>query len=150
MVELIQLTDPRGMYGPYAFGISAHSNVYTHFGSGDGEIGIHGTDYPQGVGSRVSHGCIRLHNAAVVRLARTLPLGTPVDIVGEPTVPAHGSTRPLPPRGRPHVAAPPPPPAAAPPPPARRTPRAPAAMVAQATTRDFAAAEAAIARILLL
>ena len=38
VVELIQLTDPHGMYGPYAFGISAHSNVYTHFGSGDGEI----------------------------------------------------------------------------------------------------------------
>ena len=149
VVELIQLTDPHGMYGPYAFGISAHSNVYTHFGSGDGEIGIHGTDYPQGVGSRVSHGCIRLHNAAVVRLAKTVPLGTPVDIVGKPPVPAHGSTRPLPPRGRPHVVAPPPP-AAAPTLPARRTPRAPAAMVAQATTRDFAAAEAAIARILLL
>jgi lipoprotein-anchoring transpeptidase ErfK/SrfK len=32
------------------------------------------------IGSDVSHGCIRLRNAAVRRLAKILPIGTPVYI----------------------------------------------------------------------
>jgi lipoprotein-anchoring transpeptidase ErfK/SrfK len=43
-------------------------------------IGLHGTDYAAGIGKNVSHGCIRMSNAMITRLARTLPLGTPVRI----------------------------------------------------------------------
>jgi lipoprotein-anchoring transpeptidase ErfK/SrfK len=68
------------LYGPYAFGTSAFSNTYYHFGGGPGEIGLHGTNYPQGLGSKVSHGCIRVSNATIRRLAKLLPLGTPVVI----------------------------------------------------------------------
>lgn len=78
LVELLKQPDPHGVYGPYAFGTSAFSNVYYHFGGGPGEIGLHGTDYPAGLGHDVSHGCIRISNAAITRLARLLPLGTPV------------------------------------------------------------------------
>jgi hypothetical protein len=46
-------------------------------------VGIHGTNEPQGLGTDVSHGCIRIGNDAIVRLAKTLPLGTPVDVVGD-------------------------------------------------------------------
>jgi lipoprotein-anchoring transpeptidase ErfK/SrfK len=81
IAELLRQPDPNGLYGPYAFGTSAYSNVLTSFGGGPGEIGIHGTDYPQGIGTDVSHGCIRLLNRDIVRLAHTLPLGTPVEIV---------------------------------------------------------------------
>ena len=43
-------------------------------------IGIHGTNAPGLLPGRVSHGCIRLPNAAVLRLKRLMPVGTPVRI----------------------------------------------------------------------
>lgn len=78
IVELLQPDSPGGSYGPYSFGLSAHSNVLQTFAGGDGRVGLHGTNEPGLIGSSVSHGCIRLRNAAVRRLARILPLGTPV------------------------------------------------------------------------
>jgi len=80
VTKLLRQPNPRGSYGPWAFGISAHSTVLTDFGGGPGEVGIHGTDRPAALGRDVSHGCIRMRNAAIVRLARVLPLGTPVEI----------------------------------------------------------------------
>jgi lipoprotein-anchoring transpeptidase ErfK/SrfK len=79
--ELLKTPDPDGLYGPYAFGLSAYSTVLTHFGAGGkGEIGIHGTNEPQLIGTNVSHGCIRVANWNIRRLAKILPLGTPVEI----------------------------------------------------------------------
>lgn len=81
LVELLKQPYASGPYGPYAFGTSAFSPTLTSFGGGPGQIGIHGTNDPAGIGSDVSHGCIRLTNADIVRLAHTLPLGTPVRII---------------------------------------------------------------------
>ena len=81
VTSLLRQPDPHGIYGPWAFGLSVYSPVLTSFGGGPGEVGIHGTDAPAGIGRDVSHGCIRLPNAAIERLARMLPLGTPVQIV---------------------------------------------------------------------
>jgi lipoprotein-anchoring transpeptidase ErfK/SrfK len=80
IAELMRQPDPSGPYGPYAFGLSAHSNVLYSFGGGAGEIGIHGTNEPGALGTDVSHGCIRISNAGIAALARLLPLGTPVEI----------------------------------------------------------------------
>lgn len=80
VTDLVRPKDPSGFYGPYALGLSAHSDVYSSFGGGDGQIGIHGTNLPSAIGSDVSHGCVRVRNAVIERLARTLPLGTPVVI----------------------------------------------------------------------
>jgi lipoprotein-anchoring transpeptidase ErfK/SrfK len=80
ITELLKQTDPSGIYGPYAFGLSAHSNVLHEFAGGNGEIGIHGTDQPWLIGRNVSHGCIRVRNDVITRLAGELPLGTPVQI----------------------------------------------------------------------
>jgi lipoprotein-anchoring transpeptidase ErfK/SrfK len=80
VTRLLRQPDPRGAYGPWAFGLSVYSPVLTSFGGGPGEVGIHGTNAPAGIGRDVSHGCIRLPNAAIVELARVLPLGTPVRI----------------------------------------------------------------------
>ena len=77
---LFQPPDPRGFYGPYAYGLSGFSNVLPSFAGGPGIIGIHGTNDPAGLGRDVSHGCIRMSNAGITLLARTLPLGVPVDI----------------------------------------------------------------------
>lgn len=76
----LRTTDPAGFFGPYAFGLSAYSNVLTSFAGGDGEVGIHGTNEPWLLGKSVSHGCIRIRNAVITRLAHLLPLGTPVQI----------------------------------------------------------------------
>jgi lipoprotein-anchoring transpeptidase ErfK/SrfK len=78
--RLIVTHKPNGFYGPYAFGTSAYSNVLTDFGGGPGQIGIHGTSEPELLGTDVSHGCIRVANEVIVRLAHLLPLGTPVTI----------------------------------------------------------------------
>ena len=78
IVELLKPHSPDGSYGPYSFGLSAHSNVLKRFAGGDGRVGLHGTNQPGLIGSDVSHGCIRLRNAAIRRLAKILPLGTPV------------------------------------------------------------------------
>ena len=71
----------RSAYGPYAFGTSAHSDVYTTFGAGDGTVGIHGTGDPSSLGQDVSHGCIRLSNDGITSLIHQVPLGTPVQIL---------------------------------------------------------------------
>ena len=78
VVELLKPRSPHGSYGPYSFGLSAHSNVLKRFAGGDGRVGLHGTNQPHLIGSDVSHGCIRLKNPAIRRLAKILPLATPV------------------------------------------------------------------------
>jgi lipoprotein-anchoring transpeptidase ErfK/SrfK len=45
-----------------------------------GGVGIHGTGQPWSIGTRASHGCIRMTVADVVDLYRRVPLGTPVFI----------------------------------------------------------------------
>jgi lipoprotein-anchoring transpeptidase ErfK/SrfK len=66
-------------YGPLAFGTSARSGVLTDW-PGGGFVGIHGTDRPELLPGRVSHGCIRMRNPDIVRLGRLMPVGTPLTI----------------------------------------------------------------------
>jgi len=73
------VTNPYGPYGPRAIGISAFSDVLRTWTDG-GPIGIHGTNEPFLIGQPVSHGCIRLPNAAILKLFGLVPLGTPVTI----------------------------------------------------------------------
>lgn len=78
---LLKNSDPSSVYGPFAFGLSAHSDALTTFSGSDAEIGLHGNNNTSAFGHSVSHGCIRMDNAAISRLSKTLPLGTPVDIL---------------------------------------------------------------------
>lgn len=66
-------------YGPLAFGTSARSPFETDWPAG-GFIGIHGTDQPNLIPGHISHGCIRLRNAAILKLGKLMPVGTPVTI----------------------------------------------------------------------
>jgi lipoprotein-anchoring transpeptidase ErfK/SrfK len=66
-------------YGPIAFGTTARSDVLTDW-PGGGFVGIHGTNEPQLLPGRVSHGCIRLRNRDILRLAQLMPVGTPITI----------------------------------------------------------------------
>jgi lipoprotein-anchoring transpeptidase ErfK/SrfK len=67
-------------YGPLAFGTSARSTHLTDWPDG-GFIGIHGTDQPQLIPGRISHGCIRMRNPDILALGRLMPVGTPLSIV---------------------------------------------------------------------
>ena len=66
-------------YGPVAFGTSARSAVLTDWPAG-GFVGIHGTNLPELLPGRVSHGCIRMRNTDILELARLMPVGTPLTI----------------------------------------------------------------------
>jgi len=77
---LIQAPNPNTVYGPYAYGLSSHSDALSSFGGGDAEIGLHGNDDASVLGRDVTHGCIRMDNQEITKLAGLLPLGTPVEI----------------------------------------------------------------------
>jgi hypothetical protein len=51
-----------------------------------GMYGIHGTNRPQLIGQRVSHGCIRMRNRDVEDLYPYVPTGTLVHVIGHPLV----------------------------------------------------------------
>jgi lipoprotein-anchoring transpeptidase ErfK/SrfK len=78
--EVIQLR--AGDVGaPYALALSARSNVLQEFAGGPGQIALHGLRNVGGVlGSAVSHGCVRLANAAMRWLNVRIGPGTPVTI----------------------------------------------------------------------
>ena len=80
VVNLLRPPDPTGDYGPYTYDLSAHSNVLKTFAGGDGHVAIHGTNAPWLLGQSASHGCIRVSNPVIRKLAKVLPLGTPVVI----------------------------------------------------------------------
>jgi lipoprotein-anchoring transpeptidase ErfK/SrfK len=80
VVDKLDTGDDGGAYGPIALGLSGFSDVLTEFAGGDGQVGIHGTNDPGTIGEAVSHGCVRVPNDVIVRLAEELPLGTPVTI----------------------------------------------------------------------
>jgi lipoprotein-anchoring transpeptidase ErfK/SrfK len=80
VTEVLKLTEPDGVYGPYALGLSAFSNTYFTFEGGPGQIAIHGTNEPTSVGEPSSHGCIRLADTQIAQLALQVQSGTPVDI----------------------------------------------------------------------
>jgi L,D-transpeptidase ErfK/SrfK len=49
-----------------------------------GDVLIHGTNKPWGVGRRVSHGCIRLYPEHIPELFATVPVGAKVAIIRQP------------------------------------------------------------------
>ena len=66
------------LYGPWAFGTAAYSILSDW--PGGGVVGVHGTNQPHLIPGRPSHGCIRVPNRKIRRLARIMPIGTPVEI----------------------------------------------------------------------
>lgn len=69
--------------GPWALFLTAHSRVLDDYGGGPGRIAIHGRAGPllaDPLGSKASHGCIRVANANVRWLSRVAVDGTPVQV----------------------------------------------------------------------
>lgn len=63
-----KVPNPGGPFGSFWMGLSK-----PHYG-------IHGTNNPASIGHLVSHGCIRMYNEDVVRLASMVSIGTSVTI----------------------------------------------------------------------
>ena len=77
--ERIRALQNNTIYGPYAFGTSDYSTLSEW--PGGGIVGIHGTNEPNLIPGRPSHGCIRLPNNKVTQLWRRLPVGTPLHVI---------------------------------------------------------------------
>lgn len=77
--------DPTAFLGPWALSLTSFSDVLKSFGGGPGRVAVHGragASLRDPLGSARSHGCIRIDNVYVSWMARRLPRGTPVRIVG--------------------------------------------------------------------
>jgi len=77
---IVQVDQPDGPYGPYQLSVAAFSDVLHSFGGGNGQIAIHGTNAPGAIGAPASHGCVRMNNDDITRLASMVRSGTPVEI----------------------------------------------------------------------
>jgi hypothetical protein len=77
--EGIRIKKGGGVYGSFAFGTSAYSPSLSDW-PGGGVIGIHGTNEPNLIPGRISHGCIRMRNPQINRLRRLVGVGTDVEI----------------------------------------------------------------------
>ena len=83
----IRETHPDPFYGPVVLDTSAHSEAIQSWeGMGDAIVAVHGpitssADARIGSGgTRISNGCIRLHNSDLAHLA-VVPAGTPIEII---------------------------------------------------------------------
>lgn len=72
-VEKVNPPGPTNPLGEYAMNLGFASIV------------IHGTPYPKAVGLRSSHGCIRMTNRDVGELFKMVKVGTPVEVIHQPT-----------------------------------------------------------------
>ena len=79
--EIVPQANPKGGLGPVALGLSGLSEELRSFAGGFGRVAIHGTNAPGKLGGDVSHGCVRMDNPNITKLAKLLPLGTPVEIL---------------------------------------------------------------------
>src|SRR3954447_7033060 len=75
---VVDLDYKGGPYGAYQLSVAGFSDVLLRFGSGIGQIAIHGTDQPELIGEDFSRGCIPLTNEHVTALVPYAPVGTPV------------------------------------------------------------------------
>jgi lipoprotein-anchoring transpeptidase ErfK/SrfK len=80
LTQKLRPPDPNGAYGPLQLGTSAFQPKLNDWPDG-GQIGIHGTNEPWLIGKAISHGCVRMKNAAVQEVSRLVPTGSPIDIV---------------------------------------------------------------------
>lgn len=67
-------------YTPGIFALSGFSPVLSNW-PGGGRAGIHGWTDTSIIGTRASHGCVRMRPTDFAQLLHAVPLGTPVDIL---------------------------------------------------------------------
>ena len=78
--QKLRPTTSGGPYGVLALGISAYQPKLANWPQG-GPVAIHGTNQDALIGQSISHGCVRMHNADVLKVNAWVPTGSPVVIV---------------------------------------------------------------------
>lgn len=77
--EKLRPATPGGPYGALALGLSAFQPKLAWW-PGGGQVAIHGTDQDELIGQAVSHGCVRMHDADILKVSGLVPAGSPVVI----------------------------------------------------------------------
>ena len=80
ITEKLRPASAGGPYGVLALGLSAFQPKLPSWPQG-GPVAIHGTDNGGLIGRAVSHGCVRMRNADVLKVSAWVPTGSPVVIV---------------------------------------------------------------------
>lgn len=75
--EKVRPSPPDGFYGVLAMGLSGVQPKLPTRGS----LAIHGTNDGGGIGRAITEGCIRMHNADVLKVSAWVPSGSPVVII---------------------------------------------------------------------
>ncbi|TDC36835.1 murein L,D-transpeptidase, partial [Actinomadura sp. KC345] len=76
---LASLAPAKPTYSPLILPVGAHSATLDTFGGGPGTVAFHGWPTKSVFGKAVTHGCVRVPEDALRRLAK-VPLGSPVHI----------------------------------------------------------------------
>jgi lipoprotein-anchoring transpeptidase ErfK/SrfK len=79
ITQKLRPPDPSGVYGVLQLGTSATQPKLNGWPDG-GLVAIHGTNEPGLIGKAISHGCVRMKNAAVQEVSSLVPAGSPVII----------------------------------------------------------------------
>lgn len=77
VTEKLRPRVPGGAYGALALSLSAFQPQLSWW-PGGGQVAIHGTNQDQLIGKAVSQGCVRMHDADILRVNRLVPAGSPV------------------------------------------------------------------------
>ncbi len=80
VTDPLPFANPSGVYGSYALGLSGYSDTLDSFAGGPPQLALHGTNNPSLLGTAASHGCVRIRNDVIDRIAETAARGTPVVI----------------------------------------------------------------------
>ena len=83
LLDKLAVRDTNNFLGNWVLPITAYSDVLQQFDGGPGQIAIHGrggASLKQPVGTAASHGCVRVDNKNIARVAAAVPAGAPVDI----------------------------------------------------------------------
>jgi lipoprotein-anchoring transpeptidase ErfK/SrfK len=78
IAEEILTRTPGAFLGPVVLPLTGFSETLNDYAGGNGRVAIHGTSLPQLLGTRASHGCVRVHNRDIAAIARLVRPGTPV------------------------------------------------------------------------
>lgn len=84
VADKLELDNPNRFLGNWVLPLTAYSDVLQTFDGGIGQIALHGrggASLLQPVGTAASHGCVRIENKQIARIAATVPTGTPVVII---------------------------------------------------------------------
>jgi lipoprotein-anchoring transpeptidase ErfK/SrfK len=77
VTEKLRPPAPGGPYGVLALALSAFQPKLSWW-PGGGQVAIHGTDRDELIGQAVSHGCVRMHDAHILKVSELVPAGSPV------------------------------------------------------------------------